>query len=279
MAASGSSLAEFTWGSRTFVMAILNATPDSFSGDGLAGDLDRAVAKARQAVADGADIIDIGGESTRPGHVPVPAVEEIERVVSIVRAVSAAVSIPISIDTSKAAVAEAALAAGARIVNDVRGLTADPGIAGAVARHRVPVVVTHDISLEPTIDILTQIAHELDRRANLAIDAGVSRSNIIVDPGFGFGKDWQQNLELLRRLPELKTLGYPILVGLSRKSTIGRVLELPVEDRLEGTLATTALAIAAGADIVRVHDVRPNVRVARMADAVCRPDVVRSTAR
>ena len=268
----------FAWGTRTYVMAILNATPDSFSGDGLAGELDRAVDRARLAEAEGADVVDVGGESTRPGHLPVTAAVESERVTPVVRAVFGAVKIPISIDTSKAAVAEAAIAAGATIVNDVRGLTADPELAGVVARNRASVVITHDISLEPTTDPLTQIAHELARRINSAIAAGIDREKIIVDPGFGFGKVWRQNLEVLRRLPELKSLGFPILVGLSRKSTIGRVLDLPIEDRLEGTLATTALAIAGGADIVRVHDVLPNVRVARMADAVCRPEFVRSIA-
>jgi dihydropteroate synthase len=253
-------------------MAILNATPDSFSGDGLNGSFELAVTQARRAVAEGADIIDVGGESTRPGHEPVSAAAEIERVVPIVSAVANAVGVPISIDTSKAAVAEAAIEAGARIVNDVRGLTADPALAAVVARHALPVVIMHDISPKPNSGLISSITHELDRRIERALSAGIAQDKIIVDPGFGFGKDWKQNLELLRRLPELRSLGLPILVGVSRKSTIGRVLDLPVEDRLEGTLATTALAIAGGADIVRVHDVLPNVRVARMTDAVCRPE-------
>ena len=262
----------FAWGTRTFVMAILNATPDSFSGDGLNGSVELAVAQARRAVADGADIIDVGGESTRPGHEPVSAADEIVRVVPIVRAVANVVDVPISIDTSKAEVAEAAIDAGARIVNDVRGLTVDPALAAIVARHGLPVVVTHDISPELDTDLITSITQELSHRVDRALAAGIAQDKVIVDPGFGFGKDWKQNLELLRRLPELTSLGLPILVGLSRKSTIGRVLDLPVEERLEGTLATTALAIAGGADIVRVHDVLPNVRVARMTDAVCRPE-------
>ena len=270
--------AVFDWGSRTYVMAILNATPDSFSGDGTAGSIERAVERARRAVDEGADIIDIGGESTRPGHEPVSAAVEIERVVPVVRAVAATVDIPIAIDTSKAIVAEAAIAAGARIVNDVRGFTAGPELAAVVAAHQLQAVVMHDISPEPNRDIISSITKELHHRITRASVAGVRPEQIIVDPGFGFGKDWRQNLELLRRLPELNVLGFPILVGLSRKSTIGRVLDLPVEDRLEGTLATTALAIAGGADIVRVHDVLPNVRVARMADAVCRPHFVRSAA-
>ena len=268
----------FAWGTRTFVMAILNATPDSFSGDGLNGSVELAAELARRAVAEGADIIDVGGESTRPGHEPISAADEIERVVPIVRAVANVVAVPISIDTSKAVVAEAAIEAGARIVNDVRGLTADPALAVVVAHHGLPAVIMHDISPEPNTDLLTSITRELDHRVEQALAAGIAQDKVIVDPGFGFGKDWKQNLELLRRLPELTSLGLPILVGLSRKSTIGRVLDLPVEERLEGTLATTALAIAGGADIVRVHDVLPNVRVARMTDAVCRPDSTASLA-
>lgn len=264
----------FNWGSRTYLMAIINATPDSFSGDGTAGDIARAVEMARRAVASGADVIDLGGESTRPGHDPVPAAVEIARVVPSVEAVARAVPVPVSIDTSKAEVADAAIAAGATIVNDVRGLTRDPELAAVVARHGVPVVIMHDVPPEPHLDLVESVKRELLTRVERAIAAGIAPGMIIVDPGFGFGKDWRQNLELLRRLPELRALGFPILVGFSRKSTIGRVLDLPVEERLEGTLATTALAIAGGADIVRVHDVLPNARVARMADAVVRgPEV------
>lgn len=260
----------FPWGERTFIMAIVNATPDSFSGDGIATDIDDAVDLARRARDAGADIIDIGGESTRPGHVPVPADEEISRVVPVIRAVAAAVDLPISIDTSKAAVAEAALAAGASIVNDVRGLKQDPDLAAVVAESGVPVVIMHDVEPDPAMDLVESVLRELDDRVERAIAVGVAPEKVIIDPGFGFGKDWRQNLELLRRLSELRRLELPILVGLSRKSTIGKVLDLPADQRLEGTIATTVLAIAGGADIVRVHDVLPNVRAARMTDAVVR---------
>lgn len=261
---------EIAWGRKTLVMAIINATPDSFSGDGVGGDVDRAVSMARKAAADGADLIDLGGESTRPGHAPVSEDEELARVIPAVKAIARAVDLPISIDTNKAAVAEAALDAGASIVNDIRGLVRDPDLAAVVARRRVPVVIMHDVVPEGPSDLVGNVVRELERRVERAIQAGIERSRIIVDPGFGFGKEWRENLELLNRLDELMVLELPILVGFSRKRTIGRVLGLPEDDRLEGTLATTALAVARGADIVRVHEVKPNVRVARMADAVVR---------
>lgn len=265
----------FDWGARTYIMAIVNATPDSFSGDGTVGDVAHAVEMARNAVEAGADIIDIGGESTRPGHEPISAAEEIARVIPTVRAVANAVPVPISIDTNKAEVAEAAIAAGAGMVNDVRGLAQDPELALVVARHGLPVVIMHDVPPGSGLDLLDSINRELSTRIDRAVRAGIGQEKIIVDPGIGFGKDWRQNLELLRRLPELSALGLPVLVGFSRKSTIGRVLDLPVDQRLEGTLATTALAIAGGADIVRVHDVLENVRVARMTDAVVRPFAIK----
>lgn len=258
------------WAEKTRVMAIVNATPDSFSGDGIGGDISRAVAMAERAVEAGADLIDIGGESTRPGHQPVSAAEEIARVIPVIEAVAKRIAAPISIDTSKAAVAEAAIAAGAAMVNDVRGFTGDPELASVVARHGLAAVVMHDIEPDPGVDIMTGIMRELFRRLDRAVAAGVAWDRFIVDPGFGFGKDWRQNLEVLRRLDELRTLDRPILVGLSRKRTIGRVLGTPEHDRLEGTLAATAIAIANGAAIVRVHDVAANVRVARMTDAIVR---------
>ena len=261
---------ELAWGMQTHVVAIVNATPDSFSGDGVAGDPCRAAELAAAAVRDGAGIVDIGAESTRPGHRPVPAEEEIGRLLPILRAVSSAITVPISVDTSKAEVAEVALAAGASLVNDVRGLTGDPDMAAVVARHGVPVVVTHDVAPDGGEDLVTSVVRELARRMDRAVAAGIPHELVIVDPGFGFGKDWRQNLELLRRLGELRVLGRPILAGTSRKGTIGRVLGLPEQDRLEGTAATVALAVAAGADLVRVHDVRAMARVARMADAVVR---------
>lgn len=251
-------------------MAILNLTPDSFSGDGLAGNVDAALTAALQAVADGADILDLGAESTRPGHVAISVDQELARLIPVLRAIRARTDALISVDTSKAAVAAAALENGASLVNDVRGFTADPEMAAVVASAGVPAVIMHDVEPEPGIDLITSILRELSRRLDRALEAGVGWDKLIVDPGFGFGKDWRQNLELLRRLDELRGLGRPILAGTSRKSTIGRVLGLPEDDRLEGTAATVSLAIAGGADIVRVHDVRPMVRVARMTDAVIR---------
>ena len=252
-------------------MAILNLTPDSSSGDGLAGQGPEAVAAAAErAVAAGADLLDLGAESTRPGHEPVPAAAELARLLPALAAVRPRVREPISVDTSKAAVAEAALAAGADLVNDVRGLRRDPDLAAVVARAGVPAVVMHDVPPDGRGDLVTSVLGELSRRLDAALAAGIAWELLIVDPGFGFGKDWRQNLELLRRLGELRTLGRPILTGTSRKSTIGKVLGLPPDDRLEGTAATVALAIAGGADIVRVHDVAAMARVVRMSDAVVR---------
>ncbi len=261
---------ELRWGERTFVMAIVNATPDSFSGDGLLGDPEAAAAYAAQAEADGADLLDVGAESTRPGHEPVPDDVQLARLLPALRAIRPRVSLPISVDTSSAAVAAAALDAGADFVNDIRGLTRDPDLAPLAAARGVPCVVMHDVPPDPGVDLVAGVLRELSRRLDRAVAAGIAWEHLIVDPGYGFGKDWRQNLELLRRQGELRLLGRPILAGTSRKSTIGRVLGLPVDERLEGSAATVALAIAGGADIVRVHDVRAMARVARMADAVVR---------
>jgi dihydropteroate synthase len=261
---------ELVWGAKTFVMAIVNATPDSFSGDGLVGRPEEAGERAAAAVADGADLVDVGAESTRPGHEPVGVEEELARLLPALRAIAARVRVPISVDTSKAAVAEAALAAGASLVNDVRGLTRDPELAAVVARHGVPAVVTHDAPPDGRGDLVASVVRELARRLERALAAGIAWEHLIVDPGFGFGKDWRQNLQLLRRLGELRVLGRPVLVGTSRKGTIGRVLGLPEDERVEGTAATVALAVAGGADVVRVHDMRAMARVARMSDAVVR---------
>jgi dihydropteroate synthase len=251
-------------------MAIVNLTPDSFSGDGLAGDLDGAVKTALRLAEEGADLLDLGAESTRPGHVPISAREECGRLLPVLRALRPRTDAIVSVDTSKAAVAAAALAAGADLINDVRGFAADPELAATVAAAGVPAVLMHDIPPEPGVDLVTSVLRELARRLDRAVAAGVAWEHLIVDPGFGFGKDWRQNLELLRRLGELRALGRPILAGTSRKSTIGRVLGLPEDDRLEGTAATVSLAIAGGADVVRVHDVRAMARVVRMTDAVVR---------
>ena len=247
------------WGSRTYIMGIINLTPDSFSGDGLGEDTAAAVAQAQRYAEEGADILDIGGESTRPGHVPVTAEEEIRRVVPTLHAIRQAVSLPISIDTYKSAVAAAALAAGANMVNDIWGLRRDPRMAEVVATSRVPVVLMHNQEGTDYHDLMADIVRTLRESVALAREAGVADSNIIIDPGIGFGKRREHNLEVLARLGELRVLGRPILLGTSRKSTIGHLLGTPPHDRLEGTAATVALGIANGADIVRVHDVKEKI--------------------
>ena len=265
----------FDWGRRTYVMGILNATPDSFSGDGLRRADDppaEAVARAREMAAAGADILDIGAESTRPGADPVTAEEDLDRLLPILRAVAGSVEIPVSVDTSKAAVAAAALAGGASCLNDIWGLQRDPEIAGAAARAGVPVIVMHNQEGTEYKEIMGDMTRFLRRSMAAAEAAGIPADRVIVDPGVGFGKTRRQNLEVLNRLGELRALGRPILLGTSRKSVIGLTLDLPVDERTYGTAATVALGIAAGADIVRVHDVREMVQVARMADAVVRGD-------
>jgi dihydropteroate synthase len=277
--------ATFRWGERTFVMGILNVTPDSFSGDGLlagtgavsgAGDgpadpVEAAIEVGRRMVDEGADLLDIGGESTRPGHEAVAPDEERRRVVPVIAGLRAALpDTPLSIDTTKPAVAEAALAAGADLVNDVWGVGDDETLARLAADHGVPLVVMHNRAEARYTTLLPEVIADLQRAIERALRLGVRWDDLIVDPGFGFGKTPEQNLALMRELGQLRMLGRPILLGASRKSTLGLVLDLPVTERLEATLATTALGIAAGADIVRVHDVRANVRAARMSDAIVR---------
>ena len=267
IAAGGAPLA---WGQRTYVMGVINLTPDSFSGDGLDGDVLAAVAQARRMEADGADIIDVGAESTRPGSAPVTAEEEIARLLPALAAICEAVSTPVSVDTYKADVARQAVAVGAAMVNDVWGALADPDMARVIADAGVPAILMHNRRRAEYADLVPDVINRLRRIADNARVAGVAAHNIILDPGFGFGKTADHNLELLRRLPELRSLGYPLLLGVSRKSTIGRVLGLSEDARLEGTAAAVAMSIAGGADIVRVHDVKAMVRVARMTDAIVR---------
>lgn len=265
------------WGRRTYIMGVLNVTPDSFSGDGVT-DLAAARTRAREMVAEGADIVDVGGESTRPGAVPVPAAEELRRVIPVVEALVGDLHIPISVDTRKAEVARRALRAGAAMVNDVSALRSNPEMAAVVAGAGVPIVLMHgfgtlrgEAEAQGETDIMVDIARFLRERIALAVGSGIRRDHILIDPGFGFGKTVLQNLEVLRRLQELQVLGRPIVIGTSRKGTIGRVLGgLPPEDRVEGTAATVAAAILHGAEVVRVHDVRAMVRVARMTDAIAR---------
>jgi dihydropteroate synthase len=261
---------EFHWGSRTYVMGIVNVTPDSFSRDGVT-DIETAVAQARQMTQDGADLIDIGGESTRPETWAGPglsAEDELARVIPVVTRVVAAVRVPVSIDTYKAEVARRAIAAGAGLVNDVWGLRRDPKMGVTVAAAGVPVVLMHNKPGGGYRDLIGEISESLRESVELARAAGVADDRIIVDPGIGFGKTREENLEIIRRLAELRQLGFPLLIGPSRKSFIGKTLDLPAGERLEGTAAAVALSIAGGADIIRVHDVKAMVRVARMADAI-----------
>ena len=267
--------AVFAWGTRTFVMGILNVTPDSFSGDGLQQHADvvaAATSRARAMVDEGAHLLDIGGESTRPGHAPLDEEEELRRVVPVVRAVRAALpATPITIDTTKPSVAEAALDAGADAINDVWGVHREGALSWVAAARKVPIVLMHNRETAVYDALVPEVVADLRRAIDRALAAGVAESAILIDPGIGFGKTAEQNLELLGRLGELKALNRPILLGTSRKSTLGKVLGgVPPEERLEATLATTALGVAAGIDIVRVHDVGPNVRAARMADAIVR---------
>ena len=258
------------WGRRTYVMGIVNVTPDSFSGDGLDTDIDAIVDQAVRMVSDGADMIDIGAESTRPGSSPISDEEELARLIPALRAVRNQVSVPISVDTYRSHVALRALEEGADILNDVWGLKADPKMADVAAKYDVPIIIMHNQKTRKYRDLLPDMNDSLSRSISIARRAGVAESQIILDPGIGFGKTADHNLEVLRRLSEFQLLGHPILVGTSRKSTIGSILGLPVEQRVEGTAATVALSIAGGADIVRVHDVKEMVRVSRMSDSVVR---------
>ena len=278
------------WGARTYVMGILNITPDSFSGDGLLaqeGEVGQAsLEQARSFVQAGVDILDVGGESTRPGSQPVDGGQEMERILPIIRALAAEFDVLISVDTYRAQVAEAALQAGASIVNDVWGLRADPELARVVSKWQAPIILMHNRSSWVHAEVrdrlggryigmqyeklLRDVCRELLESVALAHAAGILDEHILLDPGIGFGKTVEQNLELIDRLAEIRSLGYPVLLGPSRKSFIGYTLDLPPDQRREGTAAAVAVGIARGADIVRVHDVGEIVRVARMADAIVR---------
>jgi dihydropteroate synthase len=258
------------WGQRTCVMGIINVTPDSFSGDGLGADIPAIVDQALRFEKEGADFLDVGAESTRPGFQPVSADEELRRLIPALEAIAAQVDLPISVDTYKAQVARRAVAAGAVIINDIWGLKADPELAQVAAEAGTPLIIMHNQETRQYRDLLPDIFSSLKHSAGQALNAGVPQQNLILDPGIGFGKTPDHNLEILKRLAEFKALGYPLLVGTSRKSTIGLVLGLPVDQRLEGTAATVAMSIAGGADIVRVHDVKEMTRVCRMSDAIIR---------
>ena len=280
----------FDWGARTYVMGILNVTPDSFSGDGIMSQAEPVIAAVEQArlfLEQGADILDVGGESTRPGSSPIQADEELVRVLPVITALAGAFpGVPISIDTYKASVAEQALQAGASIVNDVWGLRADPELAGVAAKFDAPLVLMHnrsdpkDIHIRERLgsayqgaeytDLMEDVKRELMGSVDIARRAGIADERIILDPGIGFGKKREENLALINRIGEIRQLGFPVLIGPSRKSFIGYTLDLPPDQRVEGTAAAVVVGIVRGADIVRVHDVREMVRAARMTDALTR---------
>jgi dihydropteroate synthase len=257
----------FEWGSRTYVMGIVNVTPDSFSGDGVGADLERAFIQGMRMVKEGADLVDVGGESTRPGHVPITTAEEISRTEAVVRDLARQSGVPVSIDTYKLGVAEAAVAAGATVLNDVWGLTRSPALADLAAKHGCALVLMHNQDgTDYAGDIMSEIKRFLSVAAARAIEAGVPRERVLIDPGIGFGKTAEHNWIVMRRLEELKELGQPILIGTSRKSFIGKLLDLPVTERVEGTAATVTAAILRGVDVVRVHDVEAMSHVVRVAD-------------
>ena len=280
----------FDWGSRTYVMGILNVTPDSFSGDGIISKgetVQAALSQADEFLASGADLLDVGGESTRPGSAAVSANEELERVIPVVHALHKTFpDVLISIDTYKAQVAEEAIKAGAHIINDVWGLRADPELAHVAAKYKAPVILMHNRSSPASVDVreklgnayigseyqnlIEDVKKELLESVALAKNAQVDESHIVLDPGIGFGKTREHNLELINRLDDIRSLGYPILLGPSRKSFIGFTLDMPPNQRVEGTAATVSVGITRGADIVRVHDVKEMARVAKMTDALVR---------
>ena len=264
----------FAWGERTYLMGVLNVTPDSFSGDGLLAAADpvaTALDQARRMVEDGADILDVGGASSRPGHDPIGPAEETARVVPVIAALSAALPATVlSVDTTSPEVARAAIGAGAHLLNDVWGVAEDEGMVRVAAETGVPIILMHNRAEARYRNLLAEVIADLQGALERAGDAGVPWDHLLVDPGFGFGKTPDHNVALLAGLASLRVLGRPVLLGTSRKSTLGKLLDLPPDHRVEATAATTALGIAAGVDVVRVHDVRENARTARVADAILR---------
>ncbi|MGD6903156.1 dihydropteroate synthase [Bacillus infantis] len=259
---------ELDYGKKTLVMGILNATPDSFSDGGKYFDADKAAKHALEMAANGADIIDIGGESTRPGFDEVSAEEELERVIPVIRAVAKEVPLPISIDTYKAGVAEEAINAGAHIINDVWGAKKDPKMAETAARLGVPIILMHNRTNRDYSAFVRDVLNDLYESIHIARNAGVKEENIILDPGIGFAKNLPYNLEMMRNLDTITSLGYPVLLGTSRKTFIGTILDLPVEERVEGTGATVCYGIQKGCQIIRIHDVKEMSRMAKMMDAM-----------
>lgn len=261
---------EFETEGHTYVMGILNITPDSFSDGGRWNDRDRALRHVEEMLEQGAELIDIGGESTRPGYTLLSGEEETERVIPVLEAVKASFDIPVSLDTYKAEVARAGIEAGADLINDIWGLKYDDKIAGVIAESGLPCCLMHNRRTADYGDFMRDVATDLSESLALAERAGIAKEKILLDPGVGFAKTCEQNLEVIHSLEELKELGCPLLLGCSRKSVIGLTLGLPVEQRLEGTLATTVFGVIKGCMFVRVHDVRENVRAVRMAEAILR---------
>ena len=259
-----------TWGVRTYVMGIINLTPDSFSGDGLGADVESAVEQALRFQEEGADILDIGAESTRPGHEQISINEELYRLIPALEAVAKRVNIPISVDTYKAEVAKRAVNAGAVIINDIWGLKSESDLAQVAAETGAGMVLMHNQTGTNYVNLIPDIVSSLRDSVGTALEAGVPRENIIVDPGIGFGKNPDQNLVILNQLNQLTEIGCPVLTGTSRKSTLGLLLDLPPDERVEGTAATVSLSIVRGTDIVRVHDVKEMVRICRVTDAIVR---------
>lgn len=261
----------FDYNKKTYIMGILNITPDSFSDGGNFNSVENALNHAKKMINEGADIIDLGGESTRPGHTYVDADEELRRILPVIKKLKEEINTPISVDTYKSKVAEESLKLGVEMINDIWGLQKDKDMANVIAKYDAYVCIMHNQDkTEYEKDIIESIKEFLNKSINIALTAGIDQEKIVIDPGIGFGKTFEQNLEVLRRLSELKTLGYPILLGTSRKSVIGNVLDVEPKERVEGTIATTVLGIRDGVDIVRVHDVLENLRAAKMSDALYR---------
>ena len=252
----------------TYIMGILNVTPDSFSDGGFFNTPDKSYAHCEEMIADGASIIDVGGESTKPGYTPVTVEQEIERIAPVIEGIKKRFDIPVSIDTSKSAVAEAAVKAGCDLINDIWGFQADPKIAEVTAKNSLPCVIMHNRRNMNYTDFLPEVIADLSNYCEGAVRMGISKEKIIVDPGVGFAKTYEQNLEVIRNLEQIKALGYPVLLGTSRKSVIGLTLDLPIFERVEGTIATTVMAVEKGCAFVRVHDVKENARAVRMTEAI-----------
>lgn len=259
---------EFDVKNHTYIMGILNVTPDSFSDGGKWDTLDHAMKHVETMLADGADLIDVGGESTRPGHTPVGTQEEIERVLPVIEAIRSRFDVPISVDTYKGSVADASLKAGADLINDVWGLKYDPEMAPVIARHNAPCCLMHNKENTEYNNFLVDMLSETQECVNIARKAGIKDENIILDPGVGFGKTYEMNLETMNHLELFQHLGFPVLLGTSRKSMIGLTLDLPVDQRVEGTLATSVIGVMKGCAFVRVHDVKENRRVIQMTEAI-----------